>query len=201
VYYASGIKLAASLIVLLSGCSGSELLGTWVSEQPLAGVSTKLAFRSDGWVVHEETDVETQATMDRVRFRWRVEGDKLRQEARAGRTDSATGCALEADRLTLVAFRPLGAHDGIVGRWRFEREAWGPPGTDGRTQRWEMAFDAEGRAGLSERYDTRTRAIDLGTWERGERDGSFFVEVAPDREEYLLLGEVLTPATAVFRRE
>ena len=115
--------------------------------------------------------------------------------------DSATGFAIDRDWLTLVAFRPIGEHQGIAGKWRFEREAWAAPGTPNRMESWEMAFDTEGHVGLVERYESDPRALDLGTWHPGARDNSFILSVAAEDQEYLLLGEVLTPANALFRRD
>jgi len=191
----------------VAGCGAPTLVGVWETQEPSQGVLTRLTFGADGWLLNEERDAETLALGDTVRLRYRVEGERLRQQTADGAQDSATDLALDSldgdDRLTLIAYRPLGDHQGVVGRWRFAREAWAPPGTADRTRLWDLVFGATGNVGLSERYrDTPTR-VQLGSWSPGDAPGSTLVDVdgeQPVREQYLRLGEALTPSLAVFHR-
>lgn len=190
----------AWLFMGLVGCTSPELVGSWKTERPSLGVTTELTFGADGWVVNRESDPQTSET---VRYRWRVERKKLRQETADAEWDSATDFAVEGERMTLTAFRAVGERKGMVGKWRFEREEWAKPGTADRVQIWEMVFGATGTVGLSERYEKEPVRVRLGTWSEGDVAGSYFVDVDGEdliREEYVLLGEVLAPAEAVFRR-
>jgi hypothetical protein len=188
------------LLALLSGCANETLVGTWLTEEASGGIMTRLVFKADGRVLNRETDEFTDETVDELRLRWAVEGDRLRQTTEDGQWDSATQFALDGDRMTLVAFH--GDNPGISGTWRFEREIWDVPGTPHRRQIWDMVLQESGGAVLSQSFEDKVLIVRGGSWEPTATRDRYTVHIdgEPD-EDYALLAGTLAPTIAIFKRQ